>query len=183
VTSASLIAATPPPGTLAWSSGPSASMLPVLASARLSAPPVRAGDSLPVIRCDIPPASGQIPHGYRHGARMLQYRESSPTHGTYSIESVVMLRNSNEISEVADSAGGQRGNRDASGCYRPAGTGCGTVPVVEGSPLRGRLTVNTAPPSGWLPASMCPPCNCAFSEAIARPRPLPSERARAVSAL
>jgi hypothetical protein len=34
-----------------------------------------------------------------------------------------------------------------------------------------------------IAAWMLPPCRRAFSQAIARPRPLPSERARAVSAL
>ena len=47
--------------------------------------------------------------------------------------------------------------------YRPAGTACGTISLTGRSPFRGRPTVNTAPPPGWLPASMCPPCSRAFS--------------------
>jgi hypothetical protein len=63
-------------------------------------------------------------------------------------------------------------------CYSPAGTACAATPLADGWLPWGRVTVNTAPPPGWLPTSMCPPCSRAFSEAIARPRPLPSERTR-----
>src|SRR5262249_59716481 len=67
--------------------------------------------------------------------------------------------------------------------YSPAGTGCGTVPVIAGPPLRGRLAVNPPPPAGWLSASVCPPCRCPFSPAIARPRPPPPDRARPAASL
>jgi DNA-binding XRE family transcriptional regulator len=70
-----------------------------------------------------------------------------------------------------------------SGALQPSGHWLRNRSGDRGVAVQGSVTVNTAPPSGWLPAWICPPCSCAFSEAIARPRPLPSERARAVSAL
>ena len=65
----------------------------------------------------------------------------------------------------------------------PAGQPVTASKAFGRTALTGRLTVKSAPPSGWLPALMKPPCRRAFSQAMARPRPLPSERARAVSAL
>ncbi len=59
----------------------------------------------------------------------------------------------------------------------------GGVTCAGPGPLTGSRTVKTAPPSGWLAASMLPPCRRVFSQAMARPRPLPSDRDRAVSAL
>src|SRR5689334_23849687 len=43
---------------------------------------------------------------------------------------------------------------------------------------RGSRSVNTAPPSGELAAVISPPWMWAFSSAMDRPRPLPSERGR-----
>ncbi len=48
---------------------------------------------------------------------------------------------------------------------------------------RGSMSVNTAPPPVALAAVKVPPCRRAFSAAMARPRPLPSLRARAASPL
>ena len=64
------------------------------------------------------------------------------------------------------------------GASQPAGSAVlrGTRPSSALGQCTGSRTPNTAPPPGWLAASMRPPCRRAFSQAIARPRPLPSER-------